>query len=61
MVEIIFWIVCVYVCYQFNKELHRDIFDKELRNDLHNRWYHRVGDTDANKQWLEMELRWVIF
>ena len=28
MVEVMFWIVCVYVCYQFNKELHRDIFDK---------------------------------
>ena len=28
MVEIIFWIVAVYVSYQLNKELHRDIFDK---------------------------------
>ena len=21
----------------------------ELRNDQHNRWYHRVGDTDLSK------------
>lgn len=27
MVEVIFWIVAVYVSYQLNKELHRDIFD----------------------------------
>ena len=25
-------------------------------NDLHNRWYHRVGDIDANKQRMEVEL-----
>ena len=28
IVEIIFWIACVYVCYQFNKELHRDIHNE---------------------------------
>ena len=27
MVEMIFWIIAVYVSYQLNKELHRDIFD----------------------------------
>ncbi len=27
MVEVIFWIVAVYVSYQLNKELHRDIFE----------------------------------
>ena len=29
---------------------------KELKNDLQNRWYHRVGDTDAGKQRMEVEL-----
>ena len=29
---------------------------KELRNDLHNSGYHRVGDTDAGKQRMEVEL-----
>ena len=29
MVEIVFWIISVYVCYQLNKELHRDIFENE--------------------------------
>ena len=30
MVEIIFWIISVYVCYQLNKELHRDIFNGQF-------------------------------
>ena len=28
----------------------------ELINDLHNSGYHRVGDTDASKQRMEVEL-----
>lgn len=34
---------------------------RELKNDLHNSWYRDVGDCDADKQWLEMELKWVIY
>ena len=29
MVEIMFWIIAVYVSYQLNKELHRNIFDEK--------------------------------
>ena len=29
----------------------------ELKNDLHNRWYHHVGDIDASKQWMEVEMK----
>ena len=28
MIEIVFWIVCVLVVYRFNRDLHKDIFDK---------------------------------
>ena len=34
----------------------RIFLTKELRNDLHNSGYHRVGDTDAGKQRMEVEL-----
>ena len=27
MVEVMFWIVCVFVVYRFNRDLHKDIFD----------------------------------
>ena len=30
---------------------------RELRNDLLDSWYHCIGDCNANKQWLEMELK----
>ena len=29
MIEIIFWIIAVWVSYQLNKELHRNIFDEK--------------------------------
>ena len=31
ILEIMFYSVCVYVCYQLNKELHRDIFPSQKR------------------------------
>ena len=43
-------------------EIYIEIYlTRELKNDLLDSWYHCIGDCNANKQWLEMELKWVIY
>ena len=51
MVEIIFWIISVYVCYQLNKELHRDIFNGQFCSIVYHQYMLYLGNIGLLWSW----------